>query len=952
MARNDNYPKKLIEVALPLDDINKASAYEKLPGIGAHPRGIHHWWARRPFGAARAIIFAQLVNDPGGKRGYGAYKGQTKEDAQREREKLFEIVRKLADWKESDNKEVLDQAKEEIKKSWRETCEITGDDPDKMPPFLDPFAGGGAIPLEAQRLGLESHASDLNPVAVMINKAMIEIPPKFAGKKPVGPEVKGPKQKKTHKNDWSGARGLAEDVRRYGHWMQEEAFKRIGHLYPQVKLPEELGGSEATVIAWLWARTVRSPNPAFNDVQVPLIKSFFLSTKKGKEVYIQPLIEGSSYRFIVVNGKPADPEEVKLGTKLSRGANFRCLLSNTPIAPEYIKSEGKAGRMDVRLMAVVAKGSKRRIYITPTLEMEKIAKQVEPEWQPQEKLNFEPRAIWCPAYGLERYSDLFTYRQLVALSTLSDLISDARARVIDDAKKVGWTDDNIGLNEGGRSATAYGDALALYLAFAVDRCTDFNNSLTGWNPSNEKIMHLFNRQGIPMVWDFGEANILANVVGGFITNINYQVKCIEKVPAVSEGYCKQDDAVSCSLQNCIISTDPPYYDNIGYADLSDFFYVWLRHSLKEIFPDIFSTMLVPKEPELVATPYRHGSKEKAEIFFMKGMTKAINNMAINGHPALPVTIYYAFKQSEIKKQGIASVGWETFLEAIKKAGFAITGTWPMRSEQATRMVGMGTNALASSIVLVCRKRTQDALTISRKQFLNELDDTLPKALEEMIGGTEGASPIAPVDLAQAAIGPGMGVFSQYQAVLEADGSPMSIHNGLILINKTIDEYFSQAESDMDSDTRFCVDWFLQYGFATGQFGEADVLARAKGTTVDDVELAGIVESGAGKVRLLRKDEYPEEWDPTTDKRTPIWEACHHLCRALKTSETEAGFLLAKMPEKGEPIRQLAYRLYTQCERKGWAEDARVYNELITSWAAILEESRKTGHRGTQMDLFD
>jgi putative DNA methylase len=492
----------------------------------------------------------------------------------------------------------------------------------------------------------------------------------------------------------------------------------------------------------------------------------------------------------------------------------------------------------------------------------------------------------------------------------------------------------------------------VYLAFAVDRCCDFNNSLTGWRPGNEKIMGLFNRQAIPMVWDYGEANILANVVGGFITNINYQVKCIGKVPAVGHGYSKQEDAVFCSLPGCIISTDPPYYDNIGYADLSDFFYVWLRRSLKNIFPDIFATMLVPKEPELVATPYRHGSKDKAEKFFMDGMTQAIINMSKNSHPAFPVTIYYAFKQSETKKKGTASSGWETFLDAVKIAGFSITGTWPMRSEQSTRMVGMGTNALASSIVLVCRKRSQNAPTISRKQFLRELDNTLPEALEEMIGGAEGISPIAPVDLAQAAIGPGMAVFSRYEAVLEADGSPMTVHNALILINKSIDEYFSQAESDMDSDTRFCVDWFLQYGFAAGQFGEADVLARAKGTTVDGVTQAGVLESGGGKVRLLRKDEYPADWDPATDTRVPVWEACHHLCRALGESETAAGTLLARMPEKGEPVRQLAYRLYTQCERKGWAEDARVYNELITSWQAILEVSRQAGESGTQMNLFE
>lgn len=509
------YPKKLIEVALPLDDINKASAYEKLPGIGAHPRGIHHWWARRPFGAARAIIFSQLVNDPGGKRGYGKYKGQTKEDAQREREKLFKIVRKLADWKESENQEILEQAKEEIKKSWQETCEITGDDPERMPPFLDPFAGGGAIPFEAQRLGLEAHASDLNPVAVMINKAMIEIPPKFSGKKPVGPETTGPKQKKTHKEDWAGAKGLAEDVLRYGHWMREEASKQIGHLYPEVELPKEQGGGKATVIAWLWARTVKCPNPACGAM-TPLIKSFDLSTKKGKKAWLEYHIDRNSH-----------PPEISFSVHMGDGrgakgtvtrSGGRCLCCDTPIPFSHIRSEGQAKRLGRQLMAIVAQGQRRRVYVAPTKEMESIAVKVNPQNVPESLLPDKALGFRVQQYGMVKHRHLFTPRQLVALSTLSDLVQDARIKVVEDAKLAGWVDDGKGLNDGGIGATAYGDAVAVYLAFAVDRCTDFNNSLTGWRPGNEKIMGLFNRQAIPMVWDFGEANILANVVGGFITS--------------------------------------------------------------------------------------------------------------------------------------------------------------------------------------------------------------------------------------------------------------------------------------------------------------------------------------------------------------------------------------------------------------------------------------------------
>ncbi|MEA3333544.1 MAG: hypothetical protein U9Q58_08100, partial [Pseudomonadota bacterium] len=547
----------------------------------------------------------------------------------------------------------------------------------------------------------------------------------------------------------------------------------------------------------------------------------------------------------------------------------------------------------------------------------------------------------------------FTSRQLVALTTFSDLVLEARDRIIADAKKSGWTDDGIGLNDGGTGATAYGDAVAVYLAFAINKMADRGSTICSWDSSRSSTRNTFGRQAIPMTWDFAESNPFSDSTGNFNGGIKWAVDVLGKLSSnISDGLAYQQDAAQPThSNNLIISSDPPYYDNIGYADLSDFFYVWLRRSLRTIFPDIFATMLVPKAPELVATPYRHGSKTKAETFFMDGMTKAIHNMAINSHPALPVTIYYAFKQSETKSSGTSSTGWETFLEAVKKSGFAITGTWPMRTELSNRMVGSGTNALASSIVLVCRKRPAEVQSISRKQFLRELDETLPEALEEMIGGSVGISPIAPVDLAQAAIGPGMAVFSQYESVLEADGAPMSVHNALILINKAIDEYFSHAESDMDADTRFCVDWFLQYGFAAGLFGEADVLARAKGTTVDGVEMAGVIESGTGKVRLLKMSEYPAEWDPATDKRLPIWEACHHLCRALKTSESETGKLLAGMKDKGEAVRQLAYRLYTQCERKGWAEEARTYNELITAWPAIMDESRKSDIQKGQRKLI-
>ncbi|WP_020565889.1 DUF1156 domain-containing protein [Methylosarcina fibrata] len=962
MSSNIKVPKKLIEVALPLDDINEAAAREKSIRHG-HPSTLHLWWARRPLAAARAVIFAQMVNDPGGERGY--YAGKTKKQADQEREKLFDIIRELVKWENTNNEAILNRAREVIWQSWRETCQLNkgkpGFDPEKLPAFHDPFAGGGALPLEAQRLGLESYASDLNPVAVMINKAMIEIPPKFVGRAPIGPIP--PNEKQTHLHeDWSGAKGLAEDVRRYGHWMREEAFKRIGHLYPEIEITADIAkerpdlkglvGQKLTVIAWLWVRTVKSPNPAFSHVDVPLASSFILSSKNGKEAWVEPIIEGDQYRFEVRTGKI--PDGAKEGTKLSRGANFRCLISNTPIAGEHIKGEGKAGRMGQKLMAIVAEGKGSRVYLSPTQEMELIASQAKPEWMPEAEIAHDKRSMFTPLYGMTHFKHLFTSRQLVALNTLSDLVQEVRVKAIEDAKAAGILDDGKGLDQNGTGATAYGDALAIYLACALGKIANIGSSIATWMSDRGAFRETFARQAIPMTWDYAEANLFADAGGSFATAISKGVMAISHLPTNTSGKVFQANA---SLQNIsqskLVSTDPPYYDNIGYADLSDFFYVWLRRSLKPIYPSLFGTLAVPKEEELVANPYRHGSKEKAERFFMEGMTRAFHNLAEHAHPAFPVTIYYAFKQSETKDMSTISTGWETFLEAVLHADFSITGTWPMRTEGSGRLIAKDNNALASSIILVCQKRDQDAENTSRRQFQKELREKMPEALETMIGGAEGSTPIAPVDLAQAAIGPGMGIFSKYQAVLNQDGSPMSVHDALILINREITDYLNPDSGDFDNDTLFCSSWFDQYGWSTGPFGEADTLSRAKGTTVDGVKQAGVVESGGGKVKLKKWEDYPDDWDPKTDHRMPIWEALHHMIRTLnRKGEGEAGTLLARMPERGEHIRQLAYHLYTLCERKKWAEEARAYNELITSWHGIVSSSHEVGHKGTQNDLFE
>jgi len=957
-------PKKLIEVALPLDAINAACAREKSIRHG-HPSTLHLWWARRPLAAARAVIFAQMVNDPGYQQGGGFKYGVNKEKAEIERERLFKIIEDLVLWENTNNEEVLGRARAEIVRSWRETCDLNKNhpqaaelfNPDKLPAFHDPFAGGGAIPLEAQRLGLESYASDLNPVAVTINKAMIEIPPKFAGRAPVGPVPKLTGKKSDNHDafeEWSGARGLAEDVRRYGAWMREEAEKRIGHLYPKIEVTEDMAlerpdlkplvGQKLTVIAWLWARTVNSPNPAFSHADVPLASTFVLSSKAGKEVYVQPLVDNDKYDFLVKMGTP--PESIHAGTTAGKRAAFICLLSKSPIDYNHIRAKGKAGRMGQRLMAIVAEGVRGRIYLSPTKEQIAIAEAAKPNWFPEMELPHNPRDFKTPNYGLTKFGDLFTPRQLVALTTFSDLVPEAIERCRQDAVSGGMTDDGVGLDAGGNGATAYAQAVGVYLSFAVSKVSNIGSSIASWMNDRGAFRETFARQAIPMVWDFAEANSFADAGGSFETAIDKGAMAVRDFPRGGKGWAQQADA---SLQNIsvnkVVSTDPPYYDNIGYADLSDFFYVWLRRSLKPIFPGLYATLAVPKAEELVATPYRHGGKDEAEAFFLNGMTRAIHNLAEQAHPAFPVTIYYAFKQAETKGEaGTHSTGWETFLQAVLRAGFALTGTWPMRTEGAGRMIGQGNNALASSIILVCRKRVVDAPTVGRRDFLRELNAALPDALLDMTRGGVN-SPVAPVDLSQAIIGPGMAIFSQYAAVLEADGKPMSVRTALQLINR----FF--AEDDFDHDTQFCLHWFESQGWATGKYGDADVLARAKGTSVGGLTDAGVVESGAGHLRLLRWAELPKDWSPEGDARTPVWEALHQLIRALnQDGESAAGALLARMPARAEPMRALAYRLYTLCERKGWAEEARAYNELVTAWSSIEQASVDAGILGSQTKL--
>jgi putative DNA methylase len=1099
--------KKLIEVALPLDAINVASAREKSIRHG-HPSTLHLWWARRPLAAARAVIFAQMVDDP------SAHPEQfpTPEAQEIERLRLFKIIEQLVLWENTTNEDVLNQARAEIWKSWRATCADNQDhpraaelfNPDKLPAFHDPFAGGGALPLEAQRLGLEAYASDLNPVAVLINKAMIEIPPKFANRPPVNPESRrgevGNRERevgnrregddalqgvdrvaegddggardissgtdvaegrnlrdeisdhtrsdldsgehsgglgqgidagegavpghrpgftgrrrdttyplrtsglvpRTGNEDTSlslgrsgqdvdddatetervgggnreeeiesrqtrsllpisyrlfpktyrGAQGLAEDVRYYGQWMRDEAEKRIGHLYPKVEVTAEMAadrpdlkpyvGKKLTVIAWLWARTVKSPNPAFAHVDVPLASTFMLSTKAGKEAYVQPVIEGDCYRFTVKVGKPKNAEATQAGTKLGRGSNFKCLLSGTPISGDYIKEEGQAGRMAARLMAIVAEGERGRVYLSPTADMEAIAQKAKPDWKPSGDVPVRLTGGTCVPYGLKEWGDLFTPRQLVALTTFADLVGEAREQLIQDAIAAGLPDDGRGLEGGGKGACAYADAVTVYLAFSIDKAADYWSTICTWHSSKELIRNTFGRQAIPMTWDYVETNIFSDSSGNVSSGIEWAQKVIIMFPSETRGVAIQAKAQQQDIsRDRIVSTDPPYYDNIGYADLSDYFYVWLRRSLKSAFPELFATLAVPKAEELVATPYRHGSKLMAEAFFLHGMTQAMCRLSQQAHSAFPVTIYYAFKQAETESSGTSSTGWETFLDAVIQAGFGISGTWPMRTELGNRMVGSGTNALASSIIIVCRARPTNAPTATRREFLMALKSELPLSLTHLQRGN-----IAPVDLAQAAIGPGMAIYTRYAQVLDAAGKPVSVREALTLINQTLDEVLAEQEGDFDGDTRWALSWFEQFGFNEGPFGDAETLSKAKNTAINGLEQAGIIVTRQGKVRLLRPSELPADWTPDNDKRLTVWETVHQLVRILESGgESGAAVLMAQLGSRADTARELAYHLYTVCERRKRAQEALAYNSLVQSWPEIARLAREGGGSG-------
>ncbi|WP_343081504.1 DUF1156 domain-containing protein [Ostreiculturibacter nitratireducens] len=952
---SQTYKKKLIEVAIPLEAINAASAREKSIRHG-HPSTLHLWWARRPLAACRAVLFAQLVDDPSSRvdelmadpklhaqaeaelparlaawekskasaQGAAANAPEpTLEDVavEIERKRLFAIIEDLVKWENSTNEEVLERARAEIRRS----CG------GELPPVYDPFSGGGSIPLEAQRLGLPAYGSDLNPVAVMIGKAMIEIPPKFKDMPPIHPGIK-------ERSFYRNAEGLAEDVKYYGEWMREKAWQRIGHLYPQVDLPKAYGGGKATVIAWIWARTVPSPDPAFSDMQVPLASNFLLSSKKGKEVWIEPIVDKAAktitYR-IRRGGTKAEIEAAKLGSTAGKRQAFRCVVSGAALPYDYIRSAGQSGKMGTTLLAVVADTKSGRVHLEPSAEHYSVANSAKPDWRPETRLPDNPRDFKTPNYGLNSFGDLFTDRQLVALNTFSSLVDEVRSEIEKHALAANLKQGETSLREGGIGAKAYAEAICVYLGMSVSKLAVFLNSLSRWRAGENKTAPAFGRQAIAMVWDFAEVNPFAGAGGDFQGVVNGTSGVLDRIRGSATGHLINHDAQTVKYPpNSVISSDPPYYDNIGYAELSDFFFCWLKPILKQFFPEDFAVLATPKKDELVATPYRHGSSEAAEAFFLDGMKRAISNMAEQSSDEYPAAIYYAFKQSEVEQEGISSTGWATFLQAVVEAGYSVVGTWPLRTEMATRMIASGTNALANSVVLVCHKKDATADTITRAEFIRALKRELPPAIAELQ-----AANIAPADMPQSAIGPGMGVFSRYTAVLEADDSPMTVKTALQLINAELDEYLGGIQGEFDADTRFAITWFEQNGMGKGDYGVADNLARARGISVDSAKHAGIVESAAGKVRLLKRDELDPDWAPEEDGHLTVWECLQHLVRLHEKEglSHDTAALLKRFGPQAEAVKDLAYCLYDiAANKRREASEATVYNALIADWSELSQ----------------
>ena len=920
-----------------LDDINRESAREKSIRHG-HPSTLHLWWARRPLAACRAVIFASLVDDPS-----ACPDEFPDEESQRaERGRLHHMISELVKWENTDEskpeaRELIASARYEIARS---VARSRGDDPpdksdpvavlsylaDRALPIYDPFAGGGSIPLEAQRLGLRAVASDLNPVAVLINKALIELPPKFNGKPPVNPDadpmfmttgkfIGRGKNRKPEQVPWRGAAGLADDIRYYGKWMRDEAFKRIGHLYPKAKLCD---GGEATVIAWLWARTVPCPNPACG-VQMPLMATFQLSKKTNNRHWTRPVVdrESRTVSFVVQDNEEGIPLE---RTVIRGGKGAVCVACQGTVPHVYIREQSKAGNMGAVMTAIVAEGDRKRLFVSPTQAFQQTALSAVPDFSavPQQRMPMTPVLVSCRGYGISSWYELFTERQLVALTTFSKLVLEVRSKIIGQGKHY-----------------EYAEAVITYLSLAIGRLADSGSKFATWQNVGDFVAHVFARQAIPMVWDFAEANPFSTSSQNWMAQVEWVSKVLNRLPTRSNlGNALQADA-SNSIHadgGPVIVTDPPYYDNISYAELSDYFYVWLRPLLRNIYPDLFAGILVPIQEEMIAAPRFENGRERFESL----MSQTLGLIRERCSPEFPSSIFYAYKQQEERRNGKASTGWETMLTSMVNAGFQIMGTWPMRTERSARSNSLGTNALASSVVLVCRPRPDEAPSTTRREFLAALQAELPGKLDQLTHERH----IAPTDLAQAAIGPGMEIYSRYSSVNTVSGEQVTVGDALAAINQAIDDYHQTQEGEIDAESRFSIDWLKGHGFSEGGYGEAEVLSQARNVAVESDAMRGLLTAEAGRVKLLRMDDYGP--DRPLSRGMTAWEGCMrmawHLNREAGEGVDGAASVAREMTGLGadvESVERLARILYNHFDRKSDSANAVAFNNVVTSWQDIL-----------------
>ena len=918
-----NYRKKLIEVNIPLQAINTESAKDASLTHG-HPSTLHRYWARRPLAACRAVIFASMVDDPSECKD----EFPTEPEQNAERTRLHNLIKRLVIWKTCNDENLLAEARYEIAHS---VARNNGEDlttfrtrfqnapkavleylRDHCPAVYDPFCGGGSIPLEAQRLGLRARASDLNPLPVLLNKAMIELPPKFHNQNPVNPDADplgmftGTGRRRT-RVPWKGTAGLADDIRYYGAWMREEAYKRIGHLYPKAELPD---GTSATVVAWLWARTIPCSNPACG-LQMPLMKTFQLSKKKGNEHWVKPVInrESNTISWIVQTNNEAVP-----GPTVHR-TGAHCCGCETSVNLPYIREQGRSGKIREVMTATVAEGDRKRLFLSPSNEHIQIAMSATPKWRPRQKI-INTRKVSGLGYGMAHWYQLFTNRQITALNTFSDLLSDVHNQIAEDG-----------------AAEEYCDVICTYLSLVIGRATDGNSNSAFWRNSGENIEGVFARQAILMMWDFPEANPFSNSTQNWMSQVDWLTKVVENLPILgNSGEAYQADATTTryAVDSPIIVTDPPYYDNIQYAELSDFFYVWLRPLLRDIYPELFAGIMTSKDEEIVSSP----RFENPPQHFEKLLGKALVRIRECCPDEFPVSIFYAYKQQEREQDEEISTGWEKMLTAIVSTGFQIVATWPMRTEQP-KALKTGINALASSVVLVCRPRPEDAPVTTRTEFLQELKREMPAALDRL---TRIAN-IRPVDLAQAAIGPGMEVYSRYSKVMRVSGEIVSIREALAHINNEIAAYHEKETGELDPESQFCLTWLQQHGYTEGHFGDAEGLSKAK-----DIDLTALHDkvliAARGKVRLLKREEYAER---KNSEDMTAWEGCLRMVWHLSGGEKSDGIsgctAVAHAMNDYESAKRLAGVLYAYYESRGDAESAAAYNNLVTEWQYISQSMR-------------